>query len=65
METNKSSLHTPDTAKRNLARNLRRQVAEWKTMRAYQIRTTVGVQVERRFRRRQTGRSHLNLTAAL
>jgi hypothetical protein len=55
METNGSSQHTPDTAERNLARKLRRQVAEWKTTRApYQLRTTAGVQVERRFRRRQT-----------
>jgi hypothetical protein len=34
MESNKSSLDTADTTQRSLARKLRRQVAEWKTMSA-------------------------------
>ncbi len=52
METIESQ-QTPEAFERDLARKLRQQVAEWKTIRApARTRTAGGVPVERRLRRR-------------
>ena len=53
MKTTKTSQYIPDASERDLARKLRHEVDEWKTIRApLRTRTAAGVQVERRSRRR-------------
>jgi hypothetical protein len=50
--TSEISQQTSGALERDLARKLRRQVAEWKTMREpVRTRTAAGVRVERRSRR--------------
>ncbi len=52
METPREDL---ESSERDLARKLLHQVSEWKTIRSpARTRTSGGVQVERRFRRRPT-----------
>jgi hypothetical protein len=49
MHTDEISQQTAEASERNLARKLREQIAEWKTMRApARTRTAHGVRVERR-----------------
>jgi hypothetical protein len=53
MQTIELSQQTPEAFERDLARKLRQQVSEWKTMRApLRTRTAAGVPVERHSRRR-------------
>ena len=53
MQIPEMSQDKPEAIEPDLARELQRQVAEWKAMRApLRSRTASGVQVERRFKRR-------------
>ncbi|WLB24296.1 hypothetical protein [Bradyrhizobium japonicum] len=53
MQITKISRDKPETIDPDLARELQRQVAEWKATRApLRSRTASGVQVERRFKSR-------------
>ena len=53
MQIPEMSQDKPEVIDADLARELQRQVAEWKAMRApLRSRTASGVQVERRFKRR-------------
>ena len=52
MQITEMSQDKPDAIEPDVARELQRQVAEWKAMRApLRSRTASGVQVERRFKR--------------
>jgi hypothetical protein len=49
------SREEPEASERDLARKLRQQVDDWKTMHSpARTRTAAGVRVERHFRRRPT-----------
>jgi hypothetical protein len=51
MQTVEPSHQTAEASEQDLARKLRLQVSEWKTMRApFRTRTATGVPVERRYR---------------
>ena len=53
MQMTELSQDKPEAIEPDVARELQRQVAEWKAMRPpLRSRTASGVQVERRFRRR-------------
>ncbi|MDA9406292.1 hypothetical protein [Bradyrhizobium sp. CCBAU 45384] len=53
MEIMEPSTEQLENAERDFARNLQKQVAEWKALRSpARTRTADGVRVERRFRRR-------------
>ncbi|BBO02005.1 hypothetical protein BwSH20_36620 [Bradyrhizobium ottawaense] len=53
MQMTDLSQDKPEAIEPDVARELQRQVAEWKAMRApLRSRTASGVQVERRFKRR-------------
>jgi hypothetical protein len=53
MQIPEISQDKPEAIEPNLARELQRQVAEWKAMRApLRSRTASGVRVERRYKRR-------------